>query len=134
MATGNAPLNYQWRLDGTNIAGAQTDHYTITNAQRFHAGTYTVIVTNVAGAVTSAPAVLTVYGELRLDYQLFSTNTSIALRISVPDAQPYSLEASSNLLSWSPVFTNQSGAAGNDFIEPRLTNSTRRFFRGKRWP
>jgi hypothetical protein len=133
-ATGNLPLSYQWRLGGSNLSGATSNSFTIASAQASNAGNYDVIVSNGYGSVTSAVATLTVYGELRLNYQLLATNGSFGLRIFVPSGQPYSLEASSNLTSWLPVFTNQSGASGNDFIEPGVTNSTSRFFRGKRWP
>jgi hypothetical protein len=59
-ATGQAPLSYQWRFNGTNLAGAATNTWTITNAQVANAGPYTVVVTNVAGSITSAVATLTV--------------------------------------------------------------------------
>ncbi len=59
-ATGSAPLSYQWRLNGTSIAGATASAYTRSNAQPADAGSYSVFVTNVAGSVTSSNAVLTV--------------------------------------------------------------------------
>ena len=60
VATNTAPLSYQWRKDGTNLAGATTTSYSIAAAQPTNAGSYTVVVTNVAGSVTSAVATLTV--------------------------------------------------------------------------
>ncbi len=60
VATGTPPLICQWRLNGANIAGATTASYTRTNAQSADAGSYTVVVTNGAGTVTSSAAVLTV--------------------------------------------------------------------------
>ena len=59
-ATGTAPLAYQWRLNGTNISGANTNTYSKVNAQPANAGSYTLVVTNTFGAATSAPASLTV--------------------------------------------------------------------------
>jgi len=59
-ATGTAPLSYQWRFEGTNLAGATTSSYTRTNAQPVHEGDYSVAVSNVAGSVTSADAFLVV--------------------------------------------------------------------------
>jgi hypothetical protein len=60
-ATGTTPLSYQWRLNGANLVGTpSTASLTITNAQPANAGPYTVVVTNVAGSVTSAVATLTV--------------------------------------------------------------------------
>jgi hypothetical protein len=133
-ATGDLPLSYQWRLGGSNLSGTTSNSFTIASPQASNAGNYDVIVSNGYGSVTSAVATLTVYGELRLNYQLLATNGSFGLRIFVPSGQPYSLEASSNLTSWLPVFTNQSGTSGNDFVESGVTNFTSRFFRGKRWP
>jgi hypothetical protein len=71
-ATGTAPLSYQWQVNGTNlvngghirngptISGATANVLKISNAQTTNSGIYTVIVTNVAGSVTSSNAVLTV--------------------------------------------------------------------------
>jgi beta-lactamase superfamily II metal-dependent hydrolase len=59
-ATGTAPLGYQWRFNGVDIADANSASLTITNAQSSDAGNYSVIVENAAGDVTSANAVLTV--------------------------------------------------------------------------
>jgi endonuclease/exonuclease/phosphatase family metal-dependent hydrolase len=60
-ANGTAPLTYQWLLGGTNISGANTNTYTLSNVQTGDAGNYSVIVTNIAGGVTSSVATLTVF-------------------------------------------------------------------------
>src|SRR6266540_1381316 len=60
-ATGAAPLTYQWRKDGVNIVGATSNTYVLSVVQTNQAGSYTVVVSNTAGSVTSAPpAALTV--------------------------------------------------------------------------
>lgn len=60
-ATGTAPLNYQWRKDGTNLNGATSATYNLAGVQTNQAGSYTVVVSNAAGSVTGAPpAVLSV--------------------------------------------------------------------------
>jgi hypothetical protein len=59
-ATGTAPLNYQWQLNGANIANATSSVLTLTNIQVSDTGNYSVVVTNVAGSATSIVAVLTV--------------------------------------------------------------------------
>lgn len=58
--TGNVPLGYQWRFDGANIAGATTSSFTRANVQPAHEGDYSVVVTNIAGVVTSELAFLVV--------------------------------------------------------------------------
>ncbi|HEY5909890.1 MAG TPA: immunoglobulin domain-containing protein [Verrucomicrobiae bacterium] len=59
-ATGTAPLSYQWRFNGVNIGGATLSSYTVANAQPAHEGNYSVLVTNLAGSITSGNASLTV--------------------------------------------------------------------------
>jgi len=59
-AAGGAPLVTQWRFAGTNITGATASSYTRLNAQTADAGNYSVVVSNYAGSITSAVAVLTV--------------------------------------------------------------------------
>ena len=59
-ATGTAPLSYQWRFNGANLSGATGTSYTRLNALAADAGAYSVVVTNVAGSITSSNALLTV--------------------------------------------------------------------------
>ena len=61
-AVGTPTLRYQWWHGGTRISGATTNVLTLTNVQLTDGGTYTVVVTNTLGAVTSAPAMLNAYG------------------------------------------------------------------------
>jgi hypothetical protein len=60
VATGTAPLSYQWQKNGTSINSATGSSYTITAAQTADAGSYTVVVANTAGSVTSNAAILAV--------------------------------------------------------------------------
>ena len=53
-------LKYRWRQNGSLLAGGTNASYIIAYAQGTNAGTYTVIITNSVGSVTSAPAVVTV--------------------------------------------------------------------------
>jgi hypothetical protein len=59
-ASGTGPLTYQWRFNGSNISGATSTSYTVSNAQTANAGNYSVVVTNSVGTATSNNAVLTV--------------------------------------------------------------------------
>ncbi|MBI5688643.1 MAG: immunoglobulin domain-containing protein [Verrucomicrobia bacterium] len=62
-ATGTAPLTYQWRKGGTALVGnptATTPSLVLTGITTADAGSYDVIVSNLAGSVPSDPAVLTV--------------------------------------------------------------------------
>jgi pectate lyase len=59
-AAGTAPLAYQWLFNTNTLVGGNSNSYTRINAQATNAGTYSVIITNNYGAVTSAFATLTV--------------------------------------------------------------------------
>lgn len=59
QAQGDA-LTYQWQWRGINIAGANSATYTLTGIKTTWAGTYTVVVRNAAGSVSSPPAILRV--------------------------------------------------------------------------
>jgi hypothetical protein len=75
-ATGTAPLNYQWRKNGTAIRGATSSTYTTpattasSNSEQF-----IVVVSNSAGKATSAAAILTVNAASSL---LNTSSTSLA--------------------------------------------------------
>ncbi|MBI4664436.1 MAG: immunoglobulin domain-containing protein [Verrucomicrobia bacterium] len=58
-AAGTPPLSYEWRKNGTRIGGISST-YMISSVQLSDAGTYTVVVRNSVGSVTSSGAVLTV--------------------------------------------------------------------------
>src|SRR2546421_62388 len=61
VATGTAPLSYQWRKSGTAISGATAPTYTTPATTSADSGSqFTVVVSNTAGSVTSNAATLTV--------------------------------------------------------------------------
>jgi sugar lactone lactonase YvrE len=60
-ATGTGPLSYQWQRNGTAISGATGATYTTAATVPSDSGAvFTVVVSNSAGSVTSAPATLSV--------------------------------------------------------------------------
>src|SRR5262249_47964923 len=61
VASGTAPLSYQWQKNGANIAGATSASYTTPATTTSDSGsTFVVVVTNSAGTATSNVATLTV--------------------------------------------------------------------------
>ncbi len=65
-AAGNQPLFYQWQSNGTNLtdagnfSGSATTSLTVSNVSSANMGTYSVVVSNALGSVTSTGAVLSV--------------------------------------------------------------------------
>ncbi len=62
VASGTAPLSYQWSKGGSAIGGAASASYTIASAQAADSGSYSVAVVNSLGSVTSNAVTLTVNG------------------------------------------------------------------------
>ena len=58
--SGSSPFTYQWQLNGVSLLGANSASYSIFQVGSLNAGNYTVIVTNIAGTVTSNVATLTI--------------------------------------------------------------------------
>ena len=58
LAAGTPTLYYQWQFDGAIIATATHSTLTLTNLTTNQSGSYTVIVTNLFGSITSSPAAL----------------------------------------------------------------------------
>lgn len=56
----NPAPTYQWRFNGSEIPGATDSAYTRSSVQFSDAGSYSVVVSNTVGSVTSSNAVLTV--------------------------------------------------------------------------
>jgi hypothetical protein len=59
-ASGSPSPMFQWRKNDAAIAGATNASFSLANAQPADAGSYSVVVTNVAGSVISAAALVTV--------------------------------------------------------------------------
>ena len=59
-ATGIEPLRYQWRFNGSNLAGETNSTLTLLDLQKINQGAYAVVVSDSAGATTSNEAILTV--------------------------------------------------------------------------
>jgi hypothetical protein len=55
-ATGTAPLNYRWSKNGTLIPNSNTHTWLFAPARVTNSGDYQVVITNLAGSVTSAVA------------------------------------------------------------------------------
>jgi hypothetical protein len=72
-ATGTGPLSYQWYKDTVPVSGATAATYSVASASLAHWGSYTVKVTNVQGAVTSAAARVLIAAAPALTLQPAST-------------------------------------------------------------
>lgn len=93
IANGAAPLSYQWRKNGSPIAGAILSTYTVPRVNPDDTGTYDVQVQNAFGSVISNRAELAVSGEKGISFvhpigQMGAGNAAIVVgaRGNIPTA------------------------------------------------
>jgi hypothetical protein len=106
-ASGEPPLTYQWRKNGTSINGATSTTYTTPAVATSDSGSqFTVVVSNSAGNVTSNVAILTVgvNGQLaasptKLSYGNVTVGSSNILPVTLTNTGGSSVSISNVTLS-----------------------------------
>ena len=81
-ATSANPLFYQWRKNGTAIAGATNSVLVLGAVTAASAGSFDVVVTNLAGPVTSTAVALTVNQPVVFNSQPLSVSTFVGLGVT----------------------------------------------------
>jgi hypothetical protein len=129
-ATGNAPLWYAWFSGQTNLlsSGTHSSWLSLTNVQLSDSGSYSAIVTNFYGSITSAPASLVVYIDATptLTIDSGSTNGQFQFDVAGVTGLNYTVLASTNLVDWIPLGTNVSPFT---FLDTNTTAFPQRFYR-----
>ncbi|MGD0262555.1 MAG: immunoglobulin domain-containing protein, partial [Verrucomicrobiota bacterium] len=127
---GTTPLSCQWLFNSAPIAGATATNYTVTNAQSTNAGSYSVVVTNTVGSITSSVATLTVIVPAQPYFDSLSllADGSLQLNMSGLANTNYVLEFTSDWVSWSNLCTLYGTNGGGSWVDPCATNSER-FYR-----
>jgi hypothetical protein len=112
LAAGSIPLSYQWQFNNAPISGATASSLVLNPALLSDAGSYSVVVTNVSGSVTSSPAVLSV-SLPPATVQLAAATVAVDGNVSLP----VSLVANGNenalgfTLDFDPALLNYNGVA-----------------------
>jgi len=133
LASGSSPLSYQWFFNSTNaLAGSVAASLSLTNVQPAQLGSYIVLVTNVAGAMTSTPASLQFYTMPNYTNEPPGvagqrSNSTFILTLA-PDNRTRTVFVSTNLLNWN-FFSNATPSELPVPILMMTTNDPRRFFR-----
>jgi hypothetical protein len=129
-ATGTPVPAYQWRREGTDIAGATTPLLALADVQATDAGAYSVVVSNTAGSVASQEAVLTVLAIVPPQITNLAVASGATHLGGLGDPGQFVIEVSTNLFQWSAAATLPS-ADGRFLWTDSETNSAR-FYRA-RW-
>jgi len=106
------PLNYQWRLAGTNLPGATNNPLILSNVLSSQAGTYSVLVSNSTGSAFSAKAVLTVIPlvlDTNLASQMAFAGSTVSFGVSCQSVLPLTYQ-------WRLAGTNLPGATSNPLV------------------
>lgn len=114
-ATGSS-RTYQWNKDGAAVSGATTASLSIASVTTADAGTYTVVVKNDHGSVTSAGATLTVNGPPAITAQPANASATAG------GTATFSVTASGAQLGyqWKKNGTGIAGATGASYTTPAL--------------
>lgn len=98
-------FTFQWYFNGTNLPGETAPMLALTNIDSSMAGSYTVTVSNGAGATLSAPATLTV-SQSNFPVSLAAAGTvsnSFVFSVAGEAGRSYRLQSSIDLTNWAPL-------------------------------
>jgi sugar lactone lactonase YvrE len=127
IVTGAPPPAYQWMFNGNDI-GTNGPALVIPDFEAGDQGTYFVFVSNALGTVASSNALLYL-NTLQLSVAS-SNGSAIQLQMTGTAGGNYVIEASTDLVTWTPLFSN---TAASGFLYLTDTNAgifDQRFYRG----
>ena len=134
MAAGLQPLSYQWQWNGTDIANATNATITLTNVQSAQAGGYVVVVSNVAGSVTSVVAGLTVSSPQEILLQISLAGPQVSISFASQPGVSYALEYKQLLddPAWTSLPWSVIGTGGLITLQDTNTSADSRYYRVRR--
>jgi hypothetical protein len=126
---GTAPA-YQWLKGNAAISGATNATFTLVSVTNTDAGTYSVVVSNVFGTVTSSNAVLTVIPQPMIQ-SVGVTNQVLGLTWSAVAGQSYQVQYKDDLrtTNWTALVPDILAGGLTATETNSITNSPQRFYR-----
>ena len=135
IATGTAPIYFQWFKDGAAISGATNSSYNIPSIGATNAGAYFARVWNHMGIKTSSNATLAVTTVSAPTNSAPSYSRGEFSSVVIGPAGQYTIQATTNLQSnpastvWETLFSTNSSGMPFQWFDPSATNSPMRFYR-----
>ncbi len=142
LATGTQPLTYQWQkdgvdlADGVNITGATTNTLQITSVSTTDRGSYSVVITNGYGSVTSLTANLVVVTSPQVSGAFTLPDGNLEVDFTATPNVPWRIQAATNLnaaVNWLTLTNLTSWTDTLQFKDLSATNYPQRFYRAV-WP
>jgi hypothetical protein len=96
VASGPAPLRYQWYFNNGVLTAATNASLTVSNATSANQGNYVAVVSNNSGSVTSSPAVLTVRSAPTItgpvQQQIVDPGSNVTFTVTASGTTPMSFQ------------------------------------------
>jgi hypothetical protein len=130
-ASGTPPVGYQWRLNGRDLPNATDNTLNFARFQAANEGSYTVLTTNLFATNESAATLL--YLSDPAHFISFSSDTrGFTFKLAAKANSNYIIEASANLINWTPVKTNSDPFGFINFTDPVKASNPTRFYRTRK--
>ena len=127
---GTPPLAYQWQFNGTNLSNATNSSLIVSNISTLDLGSYSVVVTNIAGPIVSSNATLefgevTAWGLNNLGQASVPTGMTNVLAIAAGHYHSLALKADGTVIAWGNLSANPlTPVAANSVTPAGLSNIT----------
>ena len=117
VATGTGTLTYQWKKNGSDIAGATSSTYAPTSSSALNGVKFSVVVSNSAGSVTSNEAVLSdvVISAQPTNQTAFASKTA-TFSVTAGGTGQFTYQ-------WKKNGTDISGATNSSYTTPEATSA-----------
>jgi hypothetical protein len=126
---GTAPFAFQWRRNNAPLNGKTNATLILGGVHPPDAGNYDVIVSSPGGDALSLPASLNVSVRPTLGSMVILTNKNARFTLTGTPGDRYTLEFSTNLLSWTSGVTVTNVTGTVQFTDTQATNFSYRFYR-----
>jgi hypothetical protein len=127
----SSPINYQWRINGTNISNATNLTLQLLNVTMNNTGNYDAVLSNSYGSIASAVATLTVVNVPILRAPLILTNGQVLLTWTAPAGKTYQLQYTTNLNQTNWISLGSTITASNTVMSATnaIGSDKQRFYR-----